>query len=245
MKLTIAGCWGAYPPANEATSAYLLEKDGFRLLIDCGSGAISQIQNFVDLSELDALIVSHYHHDHKADIGCLQYNMFLQRIGGLRSSAFPIYGHCKEPEQFSALNYMNYTEGREITAHTSVVIGPWTVTFCETNHPAYCLAMRFDDGERTFVYTADTHWTDDMVRFCSDCDLLLSECSVYDHDVSVSSGHLTPELAGKLAQQSRARQLIITHLPHYGAHEEILERVTAIYSGPAQLAAKGSVIYFA
>lgn len=37
--------WGGYPAADGATSAYLLEKDGFSLLIDAGSGSLSKLQN--------------------------------------------------------------------------------------------------------------------------------------------------------------------------------------------------------
>ncbi len=35
MKITTIGWWGAYPNAGEATSGYLLESEGFSVLIDC------------------------------------------------------------------------------------------------------------------------------------------------------------------------------------------------------------------
>ena len=34
MKLTVLGCLGAYPYKGEGTSSYLLESEGFHLLID-------------------------------------------------------------------------------------------------------------------------------------------------------------------------------------------------------------------
>ncbi len=37
MKLTVLGCLGAYPYKGEGTSSYLLESEGFHLLIDAGS----------------------------------------------------------------------------------------------------------------------------------------------------------------------------------------------------------------
>ncbi|MCX8046397.1 MAG: MBL fold metallo-hydrolase, partial [Anoxybacillus gonensis] len=43
MKVTVIGYWGAFPKKNEATSCYLFEHDGFRLLVDCGSGALAQL----------------------------------------------------------------------------------------------------------------------------------------------------------------------------------------------------------
>ena len=47
MKLTIIGFWGGYPKKNGASSGYLLEHDGFNLLIDCGSGVLAKMQNMI------------------------------------------------------------------------------------------------------------------------------------------------------------------------------------------------------
>lgn len=41
MKVTVIGCWGGYPAAKEASSGYLLEHDGYKILMDCGSGVLS------------------------------------------------------------------------------------------------------------------------------------------------------------------------------------------------------------
>ena len=70
MKITTIGWWGAYPDANEASSGYLLESEGYYVLIDCGSGVLSRLQNYIALQNLDAVVLSHYHWDHVADIGC-------------------------------------------------------------------------------------------------------------------------------------------------------------------------------
>lgn len=71
MNLTPVGIWGGYPKANEATSAFLLEYEGFHCLIDCGSGVLASLQNFLPLAQLDAVVLTHYHADHIADIGSL------------------------------------------------------------------------------------------------------------------------------------------------------------------------------
>ncbi|HLL36350.1 MAG TPA: MBL fold metallo-hydrolase, partial [Streptomyces sp.] len=36
MKLTVVGCSGSFPSAESACSSYLVEADGFRLLLDMG-----------------------------------------------------------------------------------------------------------------------------------------------------------------------------------------------------------------
>src|SRR5690625_7749578 len=73
MELIVIGYWGGYPAENGATSAYMIKKDGFNLVIDMGSGALSKLQKYINVEQIDAVLLSHYHHDHVADIGVLQY----------------------------------------------------------------------------------------------------------------------------------------------------------------------------
>ena len=40
MRLTMVGCSGSMPGPNSAASCYLLEADGFRLVVDLGNGAV-------------------------------------------------------------------------------------------------------------------------------------------------------------------------------------------------------------
>ena len=69
MKLTVLGCLGAYPYEGQGTSSYLLQADGFNLLLDAGSSTLVELEKELDPLDLDAVILSHYHHDHIADLG--------------------------------------------------------------------------------------------------------------------------------------------------------------------------------
>ena len=109
MKLTIIGLWGAYPKVNEASSGYLLEHNGFKLLIDCGSGVLSKMQNYVQPEKLDAVLISHYHTDHIADIGVLQHALLVKSYLIDLRKTLPIYGHTFDEEGFSKLTYSNST----------------------------------------------------------------------------------------------------------------------------------------
>jgi ribonuclease BN (tRNA processing enzyme) len=40
MRLTVVGCSGSMPGPHSPASCYLLEADGFRLVVDLGSGAL-------------------------------------------------------------------------------------------------------------------------------------------------------------------------------------------------------------
>jgi ribonuclease BN (tRNA processing enzyme) len=71
MRLTVLGGCGAWPAAGTACSGYLVEHDGFRLLIDPGYAIVPRLLQFVHADDVDAVLVSHGHPDHCADLNPL------------------------------------------------------------------------------------------------------------------------------------------------------------------------------
>ena len=72
MRLTIIGCSGSFPGPDSPASSYLLEAEGFRLLLDLGSGSLGVLQRHVGLYDIDAVCLSHLHADHCLDL-CAYY----------------------------------------------------------------------------------------------------------------------------------------------------------------------------
>src|ERR1051326_3696959 len=67
MRLTVLGCAGSFPGPDAACSAYLVEADGFRLMLDFGTGSLSALQRYAHLRSVDAVLLSHLHCDHMLD----------------------------------------------------------------------------------------------------------------------------------------------------------------------------------
>src|ERR1700753_4206486 len=67
MRLTVLGCAGSFPGPESACFAYLFEAEGFRLLMDFGSGSLSALQRYSDLNAIDAVLLTHLHCDHMLD----------------------------------------------------------------------------------------------------------------------------------------------------------------------------------
>lgn len=238
MKITVIGFWGAYPKAGEATSGYLLEKDQFRLLIDCGSGVVSQLQKYCSLNELDAVILSHYHHDHMADIGVLQYARMINISAGLCNKLLPIYGHTFDQESFQKLSYESYVKAYPYNPEKTLEIGPFTISFLKTIHPVPCCAMRITDGVHTIVYTADTELFPELALFAKDCDLLITECSFFEEQQQ-GGGHLRSVDVGEIANVAKPKQILLSHLPHFGDHKLLLKQVQNYFPGNVELARTG------
>lgn len=239
LKIIPIGIWGGYPNKNEATSAFLIEQDGFRCLVDCGSGVLAAVQNYTKLCELDAVIISHYHPDHIADIGVLQHAAMVgMQLKEWKAPLF-IYAHDKDENEFKKLSYKGVTEGQAIKASETLELGPWQVSFCETVHPVYCLAMKFTANGQTAVFTADTSWKEELIGFSQGADLLVAESNLYEKYIGIIQGHLSGSQAGELAERAGAKRLLLTHLPQYGELGGILQAAKSSYSGEVEFAVIG------
>jgi ribonuclease BN (tRNA processing enzyme) len=239
MKWTVVGFWGGHPEIGEATSAYLLEENGFRLLVDCGSGVLAQLPKYVDIYALDAVIISHYHHDHIADIGPLQYARHVGKYIGKPTGVLPIYAHQLEPEKFASLTYEDATMAVPYTIGETLTVGPFQVEFLKTVHPAPCAAMRFSNGSHSIVFTADTSFIPELIPFSKDADLLVSECSLYKEYDGSTMGHMNTLDVGRLALEANVNECLLTHLPHYGEHANLINETSTVYKGKLSLAKSG------
>ncbi|MFF2446248.1 MBL fold metallo-hydrolase [Neobacillus sp. NPDC058068] len=236
MKLTVIGFWGGYPKQNAASSGYLLEHYGFQLLIDCGSGVLSKLQNITQPDELDAVIISHYHPDHIADIGVLQHARLIQGFLGKEFPTLPLYGHEFDKHEFAKLTYKNITQGVAYDPTSTIMIGPFQVSFLKTNHPVPCYAMRIEAGGKAIVYTADSSFKEEFIEFSRNSDVLLCECNFYGHQNGQSAGHMNSVEAGQFAEKAAVKQLILTHLPHYGTLSDLINEASGEYTGIIKLA---------
>src|SRR5215469_7160535 len=90
MDLTIVGCSGSYPGPDSAASCYLIEAEGFRLVLDLGNGALGSLQRYAALDQVDAVCISHLHADHCVDMGCYQVFRTFYPPGQL--PAIPVFG---------------------------------------------------------------------------------------------------------------------------------------------------------
>lgn len=239
MKLTIIGHWGAYPEAGEATSGYLLEAEGFKILIDCGSGVLSQLQNFCRLEELDAVIISHYHHDHIADIGPLQYSRLVAQQLKKTNSPLKIYGHPYDQAEFGKLAKPPYVQSFILNENAQLKIGPFQISFLKTNHKAICFAMRFEVDGKTIVYSADSSYKEEFKDFAKDANLFICETSFYGHENGKPYGHMNSIDAATIARDANVKKLVMTHLPHFGVHDQLVAEAKTVFKGEILLAKKG------
>ena len=239
MKLTIIGSWGAYPGDGGATSGYLLQADGYNILLDCGSGVLSKLPGYLDINELQGVVISHFHPDHVADTGVLKHAVIVQKALGHRKEKLYFYAPEVEP-WFSILNQDDCTEARPYTERGVHQIGPFRFTFIRAVHPVPSFSMRIECCGSSLGYTGDTNWHDNLPGFFKDVDILLAEASLFNQFKGRIPGHMASSEAAELAEQASAKRLILTHFPHFGEPAGLKQEAEEIFNGPVDLALEGS-----
>ncbi|WP_125702853.1 MBL fold metallo-hydrolase [Lacticaseibacillus daqingensis] len=213
MQITVLGYYGGYPDHGVGTSAYLVTSGDYHLLMDCGSGALLALEASGSPFDLDAVLLTHYHHDHIADLGVLQYYYQLHS-GPKKVTPLPIYGHTKDPLNFAQLTFGAFTQGVGYTADSTLTLGPLTLTFLETVHPVPAFAVRVTERAtgQVLVNTSDTRAFAGLAPFAAGCDLLMADTNFLAAK-QPPMWHLTSTQAGELAKAAGAKRLLLTHLP--------------------------------
>lgn len=216
MKLTILGSGTAAPLLERSNAAYLLEIDNLKFLLDSGAGTIRRLMEVrTDLSDIRHIFYTHLHNDHINDLGAI---IWSKNYGLSRKKPLNLYGpkglkkYCrilinkllKPPKLYFDVNI---TELK----NSQLKIGNITIKTHKIRHSTTTksIAYRFEYRAKSFVYTGDADYTDDVAEIAKNCDALLTECSLPDN--KKESGHLTPSLAGNIAAKSGAKHLILTH----------------------------------
>ena len=215
MKLTALGVWGGYPTRDAGTTSYLLQsEEGFNLLLDAGSRAVTELEHELSPNDLDATILSHYHEDHIADLGALRQYRQLQTV---KPQILPIYGHQENEYEFSKLSLENVSEGIAYDVENGTSVGPFDIQFLKTVHPVICYAMRIVERAtgQVLIYTGDTGYFAELVDFSKDADILLADVYFFKDKVKMPN-HLSSVEAGEIAAQANVKKLVLTHLPQVG-----------------------------
>lgn len=241
--MTIVGCSGSFPGPDSPASCYLIEADGFRLVVDLGNGALGALQRYCDLDEVDAVVLSHQHADHCVDMTGFMVTRVHHPQG--RRPRIPVYGPARTDERLTralglapeigmpeAFDFVTLAPG-------TIEIGPLRVTAARMNHPVETFGFRFEHAGRSLAYSADTAPCDALPELAAGADVLVCEASYLDGPDLPPGLHLTARQAAEHAARAGAGELVLTHLVPWNDPALTLEQASGPFSGPLSLAAAG------
>lgn len=216
MRLTVLGSSASYAGAGRACAGYLVSDGGVSVLLDCGNGTIANLACVADPLALGAVVITHEHIDHFADLYALQAALRYAPSGP--APALPLY---LPAGLFDRIGAVLNEHGRgelaaafvvhELAAGVSFTVGGLTITPHVVDHVEPTFALRITDGACTLVYTSDTAPSRPAFNVAKGADVLLAEATLPAEYVD-RAPHLTAGQAGLLAHEANARVLVLTHL---------------------------------
>jgi ribonuclease BN (tRNA processing enzyme) len=232
MRLTVLGACGAWPSAGDACSGFLVEHDGFRLVLDLGYATMPRLPS---PETIDAVLISHGHPDHCADLNP------LLRARTLRDSPpkpLPVYAPPGALDAVLALDRPGMLD-YDLRPFEPAV-GPFRVETRLLPHWLPNAGIRLTAGGATLAYTGDTGPSPEIVSLARDADLLIAEASYVEEVPADSRAYLSSaRQAGGYASAAGAGRLLLTHLMA-GTSAEAALAATG-FSGSVEVARTGAV----
>lgn len=244
MRCTVLGSCGAWPDAGQACSGFLVEYDGFRVVLDLGYATMPRLLEHVTAEGVDAVVVSHGHPDHCVDLNPL---LRARALRDVPPSPLPVYAPAGALDAVLALDRPGMLTAaydlREFTPTDHFDIGPFQVHTRLLPHWVTNAGVRLAAGGSVLAYTGDSGPSPEIVRLAGEADVLLAEATYVDDVPEDARGYLSSaRLAGRQAADAGVDRLVLTHLWPGTAATTARAAAAGSYNGTIDVATTGLVL---
>lgn len=250
MEIKVLGTVSPYPKGNSNCPGFLISDGISKVMLDCGPGTSRMLSVYKDLKNL-AIIISHYHPDHYADILPIAYASYLNNKLGYLDERVKVY--LPEPDQIEVTKHgvdkdgwgtmwkeveniidysfiknkdrENYLEFIDYNQDANLKVGSMKITFAKNQHGinTYAAKIKSDDG--VVVYSSDTGYQNNsVVNLAKDADILICESTFLRGQTREKDTHLFAHEAAKIARDANVRNLYLFHTyPELDKERYVLE----------------------
>ncbi len=244
LALHVLGSTGSWPAPDAPSSGYVVSDGDTRVIMDLGFGTMPRLE---EPTNIDAVVISHRHPDHCADVLALYH---LWAYGATPRLGIPLVAPRSTIESLAA-----FVDARSGNRFWEVFIpdpvrhgekrnvGSMQLQFFRVDHSVAAVAVRAEASGRSLFYTGDTgpagEWWKDVTR----SDVVLSEATWQGTgDGGDYTQHLTATEAGAIAAEIGATRLILTHLKPGLDPVRSVSEAQKTFPGPVSHAVSGLTI---
>ncbi len=220
MRVTFLGAGDSFGSGGQNHSGYVVEAGGRVFLLDCGPTALIGLKKVgFDTSRIDFVILSHLHGDH---FGGLPFFFLEYQYEEPRTRPFLIAGPPGTEERVLAVYRAMYKDlaerpfsfpvnFQELTPNQPQMVAGIEVFPFRVPHlrQGLSLALRATIGSKTVLYSGDTGWTEDLVRYSQGTDLFICECCFFETQVDF---HLNYPQIAQHRDRMGCKRLVLSHL---------------------------------
>ena len=253
-RLVVLGGCGAWPEAGRACSGFLLEYDGFRVVLDLGYGTLPALLSRLGSSiaeGLDAVVVTHDHPDHVVDL----HGLLRARLYGARGrGTIPLYAPAAVLERVAGLEDVEPAAlGGVFTWRPLPAgdyrVGPFVLESRLLPHYVPDAGVRLSAPGLVVAYTGDTGPDPGLAELGRDADLFIVDATdQFQQGGAPPDGDERPAMnlgarvAGAVAQAAGARRLMLTHFWPGNDRERARREAAAAFGGEVLLADEGTEV---
>ena len=231
-RWTVLGSGTLEFQAQRGPSCHLLETGEARILVDSGPGCLQRLaERGLTGHDLDAVVHSHLHLDHLADLFPLLFHGAIED----RDRPLLLAGAPGHRDRITAMAQTLYSKLMRLPLAWSeqppdrvlrplgalgIQLGAWPAE--HSQHPRL---LRFEGPDWSLVYTGDTGPTDALAAAAEGVDWLVAECTAPD---GIPRGrHLSPSSIADAVRAARPKAVALVHLSPLWADPQDAARAVA------------------
>ncbi|TLW93869.1 MBL fold metallo-hydrolase [Saccharomonospora piscinae] len=246
-ELTVLGSSGAWPEAGRACSGFLFRDGGTRIVLDLGYGTVSRLLEHCPDGAVDAVVITHEHPDHCADLSALARVRHYRAAGEPRVPLYCPPGvldvlTAAEPTiDPSAVFDVCPLDGRATWRIGERIADRIDALAVPVPHHVPAVGVRLHGPSATVAYTGDTGPSDVLTELGAGADLFVAEATLTDPEAPPAR-LLTAEQAAGAARAAGASRLLLTHFWPGADRADAVRRARAVFGGPVLAAHEGLVL---
>jgi ribonuclease BN (tRNA processing enzyme) len=242
--MTVLGACGAWPASGQACSGFLVEQEDFRLILDMGYATLPRLLRYVPADQVDAVVITHRHPDHCADLSPLLRARSFPGTGAPPLAVYSLPGAVDAVLALDAPTMMANVEMHDLAPDSTVHIGPFMVETKMLPHYVPNLGLRVSADEAVLMYTGDSGPCSEVIELARQSNLMIAEATFVGGVPDDAVGHLSSaDQAAQQAREAHVARLLLTHL--WPGTDRSAAQSAAIdsFDGPVEVATTGLVEY--
>lgn len=212
LKIIFLGTNGWYDTPTGNTICTLIRAEHQDIILDAGIG-FYKMEHMVPVGDEKpaTLLISHFHLDHIYGLHMLVKCRFPQglRICGPAGTRKIIDTIVNSPFTVSLDRLPFATTVYELPAEIDRL--PFPLEVKPLLHSGVTLGFRIEIDGKVIAYCPDTGYCENAVALARSADLLIAECAYKCGESDPNWPHLNPETAARIAIESGAKKLALTH----------------------------------
>jgi ribonuclease Z len=272
FRVTLLGTGVPIPSAQRFGPCTLVEAGDQKFLIDAGRGATIRLYQLkIPIGRIDVQLLTHYHSDHVACIADVWLTGWLESHFGTRRTPYRVIGPTgarrlmenlerayaddirirvadeKLPLSGIATDIAEFDRDGVVYERNGVKVIAFEVDHGDVIKP--CYGYRIEYGGRVAVFSSDTRYNQNVIKYGAGADLLVHEVAMARPELMkeayiqrIVAHHTEPRDCGRVFAQTKPKLAAYTHLVLLASStippptlDELVAETRQTYDGPLEV----------